>query len=130
MRLRSFITAGALALGSVSCGPGEEEIPPTFTNVQSQVFNLSCVFSACHTGAAPAAEMGLNMGAYEDIVNVASMQVPAKVRVKPGDPDGSYLMDKLLGKQTVGEPMPQGGMLEEQRLDLIRRWILAGAPND
>jgi hypothetical protein len=129
MQLRPLLIAGVCLLFA-ACGPDEPETPPTFTNVQSQVFSVSCVFSACHKGAAPAAEMGLEGDAYAQIVDVPSMQVPAKVRVKPGDPDGSYLMDKLLGKQTVGLQMPQGAMLEAERLDLIRRWILAGAPND
>ena len=126
--MRTIFGAGLMAL-AVSCG-GEEELLPTFTNVQSQVFDKSCVFSACHKGASPAGEMSLELDAYDDIVDVASMQNPTKVRVKPADPAGSYLMDKLTGTAAAGIEMPPGAPLSEERLDLIRRWIAAGAPDD
>ena len=128
MKHGQLLIAGALALMSACGGPDEK--PATFTNVQTDVFSLSCVFSACHKGAAPAGEMSLEGDAFDDIVDVLSMQVPTKLRVKPGDPDGFYLMDKLLGKQTVGDQMPQGASLEEERLDFVRRWIMAGAPDN
>jgi hypothetical protein len=110
------------------CGPDEE--PATFTRVQSEVFSISCVASVCHTGSAPAEMMNLTGDAYDDIVDVPSVQAPDKVRVKPGDPDGSYLLDKLLGKQMIGDQMPVGVPLEEERIDLVRRWIAAGALDD
>ena len=123
--LRSLFITAALAL---SCGGADE--PATFTRVQSEVFTPSCVFSACHKGASPAGEMSLELDAYDQIVDVTSMQSPPKVRVKPGDPAGSYLMDKLEGKQAMGTEMPPGAMLEPERLDLVERWIAAGALDD
>jgi hypothetical protein len=107
---------------------GGEDPPPTFTSVQA-VFTGSCAFSACHQGASPAGDMGLEPGnAYASIVDVASMQVPAKVRVKPGDPASSYLMDKVLGIGMLDQ-MPPTAPLSEERMDLLRAWIEAGAPN-
>ncbi len=118
-----------LALGVLACGPADTP-PATFSEVNTRVFTLSCVFSACHQGPSAAGDMNLQVMAYEHIVDAASMENPSKVRVKPGDPDGSYLMDKLLGPGVTGDQMPQGDMLDEERLALVRSWIEAGAPND
>jgi hypothetical protein len=51
------------------------------------------------------------------------------LRVKPGDPDHSFLMIKLLGPRLdEGSRMPLiGSPLSSQQLDLIRSWILQGA---
>jgi hypothetical protein len=117
--------AGAVALAASACGN------PTFTEVQTEVFDQSCVFSACHKGASPAGEMNLELDAYDDIVNVPSTQHATKVRVKPGDPSGSYLMDKLLNMPVMGtDEMPPGAPLSEARIDMIRAWIEAGALDD
>ena len=54
------------------------------------------------------------------------------VRVKPGDPDNSYLWQKLQNKAAKGKGMPRGifstKRLPEAQLDVIRKWIEAGAP--
>ena len=100
---------------------------PSFTEVQTEVFDKSCVFSACHKGASPAGEMSLELDGYANIVNVASMQKPEKPRVKPGDPDGSYMMDKLQGMGVTGDSMPPGAMLSDDKIELVRAWIEAGA---
>ena len=61
----------------------------------------------------------------------ASLQVPELNRVESGDPDSSYLIDKLEGTQTVGSRMPQGGpFLDQETIDLIREWIANGAENN
>jgi hypothetical protein len=52
-------------------------------------------------------------------------------RVVPGQPDQSYLWNKVGTPQPVsGSPMPLGGMLPTCDLQDIRHWILNGAPND
>jgi hypothetical protein len=48
--------------------------------------------------------------------------------VDPGDPEGSYLMNKLLGVgMCAGTRMPRGGKLSEEQLSVVRAWIEAGA---
>jgi hypothetical protein len=47
--------------------------------------------------------------------------------VRPGDPDGSLLVQKVEARQSVGEPMPPEYRLSEEEVDLIRRWIAEGA---
>jgi hypothetical protein len=43
------------------------------------------------------------------LVNVASAEVPALLRVNPGNPDASYIVQKLQGNNAVGARMPFGG---------------------
>lgn len=59
------------------------------------------------------------------------MEVPTLLRVAPGDPDNSYLIQKLEGTASVGEQMPLGMTpLPQASIDVIRQWILEGAVDD
>jgi hypothetical protein len=87
----------------------------------------------CHAGARPAEGMSLETGkAFAELVNVASSQCGARLRVKPGAPTSSYLMDKLLGTNLcTGSQMPKAGTsIPSTQLDAIRGWICEGAPNN
>jgi Ca2+-binding RTX toxin-like protein len=91
------------------------------------IFSGKCI--GCHnvTGA----PHGLILDAdnsYALLVNVASKEVPSLKRVKPGDPDNSYLVQKVEGTAAVGGQMPLGRTpLTEAQISLIRRWISEGA---
>jgi len=63
------------------------------------------------------------------LINVASVGDPPKVRVVPSNPDGSLLIMKLEGTQTVGLRMPRDGppYLSQETIDVIRQWIADGA---
>ncbi len=51
------------------------------------------------------------------------------LRVNPGNPDQSYIVQKIQGTAAVGGRMPLGqAALPQDRIDLIRSWIAAGAP--
>jgi hypothetical protein len=104
-----------------------------FANDIQTIFNLNCVI--CHQGAnAPA---GLNLAvnsAYKNLVNVKSNESPL-MRVSPGAPDKSYLLNKLLGTQGnaggSGAQMPYGAPpLSQAQITLIQQWISQGAPNN
>ena len=65
---------------------------------------------------------------FQNLVGVASIEVPTIPRVAPGDPDGSYLVQKLEGTASVGGQMPLGGTpLDQAVIDNVRTWILNGA---
>jgi hypothetical protein len=124
-------------------GPGGEEIPcePT-TGVVSfcadvqPIFTANCALSGCHAGASPQLGQNLSAGnAYASIVDVPSQEVPVLDRVEPGDPDRSYLVNKIEGTAAavggVETRMPLGqDPLPQSDIDLIRAWIAAGAPNN
>jgi hypothetical protein len=78
------------------------------------------------------APQGLRLDAassYAMLVSVASAEVPGTLRVNPGNPNSSYIVQKLEGTAAVGARMPFGGpYLTQDRIDLVRSWIAAGAP--
>jgi hypothetical protein len=69
---------------------------------------------------------------YNNLVNVASRLKAGAVRVIPSDPENSYIIHKLEGRSTIaGVRMPLGGpYLEIGQIQVIKRWIEIGAPNN
>ena len=107
------------------------EGPPTLTQVQDEVFTLSCAFAACH--AAPgASQLVLEAGqTHAEVVDVDSVDNPGNILVVPGDSEASYLVAKLRGEDgIVGDQMPVGAPLEAERLQLVIDWIDAGAADN
>jgi methionine-rich copper-binding protein CopC len=141
MRLKGILILCA-ALTAASCaGSGEgldengEPVPPApppntdFQQIQATIFTPIC--TTCHVGAN--APRGLRLDAansYALLVNVPSSQVPSLMRVNPGDPNSSYLVQKIEGTAAVGVRMPANGppYLSQAQIDLVRGWIAAGAP--
>ena len=125
----------ALALGlSIACAPegdDPEVVPPTFTELRERVLTPSCVFAACHKGASPAGGLGLEGDAHAALVDAPSTALPDRTLVVPGVPEDSYLLEKLESSMPgAGDPMPPTASLSEERLDLVRSWIEAGARED
>lgn len=139
---------GAALLGAAACdeklsdiaGP-TPNLEPTFSSINAVLLQASdssgrraCV--QCHTdqGRTPAARLLLTPGAaYSSLVNAGSVNRPGEVLVKPGDPDGSYLIQKLAGSAGIaGVRMPLGSpaYLTEGQILIIRSWIAKGARND
>ncbi|MDI4633399.1 hypothetical protein J7U46_10095 [Pelomonas sp. V22] len=100
----------------------------THASIQAHVFTPVC--TACHAGAA--APQGLRLDAansYSMLVGVNSAEVPSLRRVAAGNPDQSYLIQKLEGHAAVGARMPLGGpYLDADTVAKIRQWISNGAP--
>ena len=100
---------------------------PELQSIQEHVFTPIC--TACHSGAA--APLGFQLDAnssYAMLVNAPSVEVPALMRVSPGNPDQSYIIQKLEGHAAVGGQMPLGGPpLPQATIDVIRQWITNGA---
>jgi len=104
-------------------------LQPTFRSIQDRVFTPVC--TGCHAGAA--APLGLRLdeaSSYALLVNAASVEVPALRRVQPGNPDASYLIQKLEGTAARGARMPLNSPpLPAATIAVIRQWIANGAPN-
>lgn len=98
-----------------------------FGSIQDNVFTPSC--TGCHAGAAAPLGLRLEEGvAYAMLVNAPSSEVPSLLRVEPGNPDDSYLVQKLEGTASVGGRMPlDGAALPQATIDVIRQWIIDGA---
>ena len=64
---------------------------------------------------------------FANLVDVDSLQNPTIKRVAPGDPDNSYLIQKLEGTAPMAQ-MPFGGTpLDPAIISNIRTWISNGA---
>ena len=140
VRLRFGIVAVAVAMMTASCGDDSPTTPtptptcPTLSQIQTQILTPACV--ACHTdeGRVPAATLNLRPGAsFPNLVGVASSGKAGATRVIAGNPNGSYLVQKLEGAaDIVGLRMPRNGppFLTTEQVALIRQWIQNGAPNN
>jgi uncharacterized protein (TIGR03118 family) len=108
----------------------------TLTQVQQTVFTPLC--SGCHNGSQPASgglpgSMDLRSGSsFASLVNVASLEQPTLMRVKPGDAANSYVIHKLEGTPGIaGARMPLfGPALDQATIDQVQSWITSGAPNN
>jgi hypothetical protein len=110
--------------------PGGGTIPLSadFESLQANIFTPIC--SVCHEGAS--APEGLRLDAdnsYNLLVGIPSTEVPSILRVKPGDPANSYIIQKLEGHAAVGGQMPLGGpYLPATTIAFVAQWITNGAP--
>jgi len=128
------------SLSSVA-GP-TPNLTPTFASIQHEIFESTdsvgrTACTNCHTdagGRVPTGGLNLNHDvAYDQLVNAAARERPGGVFVKPGDPDSSYLIQKLEGTPgIVGRRMPFTGppYLTDGQILIIRRWIALGAPRN
>lgn len=90
---------------------------PTFADVAS-IFKENCV--GCHGGPEPT--RGLSLESYAGVMKGAG-DVPV---VKPGDPKGSILVQRLRGE--LQPQMPFGSdPLPEETIQKVEAWIAAGA---
>ena len=77
----------------------------------------NCTGEGCHN---PGTQMGLDLSSPEN--GYATVQT----KLVPGCPSGSTIVNKLdAGDMPRGRPK-----MAAADLDLIKSWILAGAPND
>lgn len=126
----------------MTCLPSEEAAPcdgvtSTFDQLQQHVFTpTSCARSTCHNVRQDEHDMSLSPGeAYENLVGVAPANFVArtagKLRVDPGHPENSFILDKLRGHllDGEGERMPLDlKKLPDTTIRVIEEWIAAGAP--
>jgi hypothetical protein len=148
MRLHpAMIALVGLGLSGAGCdenlttlaGP-TPNLAPTFASIQREIFErtdsagrLACV--TCHNDQGQAQAGGLNLlhdVAYDQIVNVSSVEQPGLLRVRPGNPDASYLVHKVEGRVGIsGRRMPfTPPYLSDGQILILRRWIESGAPRN
>lgn len=108
-------------------GGGDPPIEATLASIQANVFTPIC--TSCHAGGAAPQGLRLEDGvSFAMLVNVPSVEVPSILRVDPGNPDDSYLIQKIEGTAAVGGRMPLGGSrLPQPTIDAMRQWITDGA---
>jgi hypothetical protein len=117
--------------------PGPSQTPgsgPTIDEVQTRIFNVTCLTTGCHNAADRAGNLILEAGlSWSNLVDVVPEITPAAeagyLRVRPFDPDTSFLVAKLVGPTPgQGSRMPQGGpFLSDSDVEIVREWIRGGA---
>jgi hypothetical protein len=129
-----FLTACGNLETVTGPGGGGEPIDQTatLTRVQTEIFTPTCARIGCHDPLGQQSQLVLTAGrSFEQTVNRASVEMPSLMRVRPNDPDNSYLFRKITGAGITGDRMPQGlPPLSEAQIALVRDWIRRGAPND
>jgi hypothetical protein len=124
-------TNGRPIASSGNLAPPVPGLAPTLASIQANVFSVNCAVTGCHSGAEAQQGLRLDPGfSAGNLINAASPVDPTFIRVIPNSPDSSFIVRKLEGTQTLGERMPQGGpYLPQSSIDVVRQWILAGAPS-
>ncbi len=100
----------------VESEPLAEDVVISFTEDIQPILKTNC--SSCHPLLVPALDLTEN-NAYESMVNEAY--------VIPENAEGSTFYQRLLGNPTI---MPPSGALPDSDIEIIRRWIEQGAPNN
>ena len=112
----------------ITPGGGGEPLTPDFKSIQDNVFTPIC--TKCHIGAGAPEGLQLDEAhSYALLVGVPSTEQPNVLRIKAGDPDSSYLVQKIEGVPSIsGVRMPFGGpYLPQSTIDVIRTWVSNGA---
>ena len=130
-------TINILDLVRVSNSFGKTEVNDnsTYHEIQDYIFDKSCANSACHAAPANAGNLNLTYGlSYQDMIgrvpqNPAAAAAGMKL-IDPGNPENSFLLTKLMDTTPEqGARMPfNAGTLHSGKIDAIRTWIAAGAP--
>jgi hypothetical protein len=115
------------------CPPGQfnPEATVSYTNDVLPIFvREGCLSPVCHGGGLPAG--GYDMRQYETIFGQGTAaRVFGLCDVVPGDPDSSFLIEKLGPSPRFGRQMPDLlPPLEADDMQLLRTWILEGAGDD
>jgi hypothetical protein len=125
---------------STLAGP-TPNLEPTFASIQRDIFESTDsagrpACTNCHTNVGRNPSGGLNLVhdlAFDQLVNVMSARKPGAIRVIPGDPDNSYIIQKLEGRAgIVGARMPLNSSvyLTDGQMLILRRWVAIGAPRN
>lgn len=117
-------SAGVCVCGPVAAVAFSDEIQPIFA---------PCATGMCHSNNNGVFGLKLGVGqSYEALVGVPANQCrDGRLRVAPGEPSRSYLIDKLMGVRLCsGSEMPPSTALPDGDIEKIAAWICAGAPNN
>jgi len=122
--VRSMLAAGVALILCTSSAMAACDV--AFADGAQTLFTKKCV--ACHNDRSPGSGVSLQKGSsIANLVNVPSTELPAMMRVVPGDSANSYLAHKLLDTHLdvggSGKKMPLSGRLKDEEIAAIISWI-------
>jgi hypothetical protein len=114
--------AAGLLDGQVACTASRAV---TYTGTIKPIFG-NCAGELCHSDTWGSTDP------YPFLVGVAAAECcDGRLRVAPGDPAGSYVIQKLTGTHLcAGLQMPPGSKLPDADIQALSDWICLGAPRD
>jgi hypothetical protein len=112
-------------------------LEPTWASIYECIIATEC--ATCHSASQPTyfedSKLDLSTAAlaYAGLVGVEAAGEECAgmgTLVVPGDADASLLIDKMGADPSCGDPMPlpPASLIPQDRVDVIRAWIEAGAP--
>jgi len=143
--LSTTLSAGMVAYGGTRvigsefvdltlCPPPDGTPPPSATvsylrDIVPLLERSGCRSPVCHGGAFPSSNYDLR--SYAGMFGPGAWARSLRsCEIVPGDPDASFLLEKLSSPR-VGQRMPLGREpLSDADIDLLRTWILEGAFSD
>jgi len=124
-------------------------VQPTLTSLKDNYFKQSCVLTSCHLEGPVTRNGGLDLnmaGLHDRLVGVTPHNAQAaregKVLVMAGDPDSSFIVQKVEGnldKQVSSQDVREGKWMPdgtnkvidpECRVKMLRQWIADGAKDN
>jgi hypothetical protein len=128
--------AGAMA-PPPSAGSAAPATEPTWSAVYQAIVQRGCNGgTTCHSSMlAGQLQMSTAAQAYSSLVSAPALGTACSatglLRVAPGDPDNSLLVQKLEAAMPIcGQHMPPGGTVPAEQLVQLRMWIERGALED
>lgn len=116
-----------------TCAPGEVIGEPTVSYSQDLLpilTRVGCLASSCHGGPNPSVEYSLAIweASFEPGTGATLL---GECPIVPGDPDASYLIEKLGASPRTGRQMPdRRPPLSDEEVQLFVTWIAEGAGNN
>ncbi len=102
--------------------------PGSLEEIQRTVIAKRCSGQPglCHNGQFEP-NLSTTSNTYAYLVNRPALENSGRTRVEPGDPDRSFLIDKLRNRNVLTQ-MPLGAQpLEDDQIAMFEDWITAGA---
>lgn len=121
-----MVTTALLTATLGSAGPAPD---PALEAKVREIFDEACTL--CHDGGGdPSDPESLNLEVEPSRLIGQKSVVVDKVLVDPGNPAGSYLLDKIHGTEEMeGDLMPLGmGPLPDEELEAVEQWIASLPP--
>ena len=118
----ALLGAGTVGQPNV-CGGEEVTEPVSFHRDVQPIFARHCV--GCHQEAKPQGEYVMTR--FDRLLAGGES---GEAAIVPGDADASYLMGQIVSVDGVAEMPKKAPPLAADEIDIVRRWIVAGAHDD
>jgi hypothetical protein len=118
--------ASDAGVGCLFCSDAVDN-QPLGVQVKGKIDQICSNVDGCHGQAA--GNMGLSIGnEFAPMIDVPSSEMPALMRVQPGNPEQSYVYRKLACEGGIDGSCMPGSMPDPRIAKLFHDWIEAGAP--